>query len=595
MSEKISNVEIFKYIKEIVPKLSDLNYKNIIELSPIYVDISSILIDLENNEYLIAILINYLNEVSEEDKINENIAMLYLNLSVPYIDNNEKKYEYFSKSFNIYEQLNETEITNYYYYFSVFFGQSRRFSDNNLYNKTVKLYSKYENKLPDFEKIHIQNNLKSAYSNSLSQISIKNYRLIKKQIEIDLKPQINVFLAKNGHGKTSILQAIAISVIPERAEDLPRNFENYISNGTKEIEITANWQNDFKRKVFINEVEYKTEEDFVPEKLFLGYGSNTFSKYNNVKDNDIEKIISGKEEKWFHTKSLFGDYDDNFYDPLEILDKLERYDFDERFSKEQKDEIKEIKELIIGKLNTLIDDFEIKKDITSYYFYSNQNEKLLTQQLSDGYKSSIFLLTDILIKIMTLRKKVIANYDFSDFLKPKKEEIKISEVYDKVSGIIVIDEFDRHLHPSWQKVFIGKLREILPNIQFILTTHSAIALAGLDRNQVNLIDFKDGELSIKKNEVDLWAWTYEDILSRFYNININFKYTTIELQADLDKLNKKKKKTEEDKAQILSIEDNLKRLKDSIKYDNETEELKSILQEKQKELDEMINELSVVA
>ena len=58
------------------------------------------------------------------------------------------------------------------------------------------------------------------------------------------------------------------------------------------------------------------------------------------------------------------------------------------------------------------------------------------------------------------------------------------------------------------------------------------------------------------------------------------------------KTKEKKKKTEEDEAQILSIQDNLERLKDSIKHENEVEELKSILQEKQKELDEMISELS---
>ena len=35
-----------------------------------------------------------------------------------------------------------------------------------------------------------------------------------------------------------------------------------------------------------------------------------------------------------------------------------------------------------------------------------------------------------------------------------------------------------HLHPKWQRVLIGKLRKLFPNVQFIFTTHSPTIIQG---------------------------------------------------------------------------------------------------------------------
>ncbi len=579
-------------MESIIPKFKDLNYENIIVFAPLYLSIFEVFIKLDEENKIKNKIDSYLKQIPKEDEINENIAILYFYLKDSDTNNVNYKKENFIKSFEIFELLKEEEITKWFFYLLINLTIGSRnlyINDNQLYINAIKLYSKHEKKLTNDEKHRLQKHLKYAYTFPLTQVEIKNYRLIKKSLTIDLLPDINIFLAKNGHGKTTILQALALSIIPERDSDSPRDFENYITNGETQSEITANWFNAIKRKVLINNSEKTGNANFIPERMFLGYGSNNFSKYNNVKDNDIEKIISGETKKWYYTKSLFGDFDDSFYDPLEILDKLEKYDFDSRFSTEQKAEITEIKELIIENLNDLIEDFEIKKDITTYYFYSNTGEKLLTKQLSDGYKSAIFLHTDILIKIMACRQKTIPKLAL---MPTEKQIISIKDTYKNASGIIAIDEFDRHLHPSWQQTYIEKLRKVLPKIQFVLSTHSPVALAGLDRNQVNIIELKNGEVSISRNKVDLWSWTYQEILSRFYKTNINFKYTTKELNEDLEKLQAKKDKTKKDEEKIISLKDNLKRLEDSIRYENEVEELKRTLQEKYKELDEIIEELN---
>lgn len=46
----------------------------------------------------------------------------------------------------------------------------------------------------------------------------------------------------------------------------------------------------------------------------------------------------------------------------------------------------------------------------------------------------------------------------------------------KLAGIVLLDEMDEHLHPRWQKTLVPTLRRLLPNMQFIATTHSPLAI-----------------------------------------------------------------------------------------------------------------------
>ncbi|MEK8018019.1 MAG: AAA family ATPase [Candidatus Parabeggiatoa sp.] len=42
--------------------------------------------------------------------------------------------------------------------------------------------------------------------------------------------------------------------------------------------------------------------------------------------------------------------------------------------------------------------------------------------------------------------------------------------------MVLIDEIDLHLHPSWQRAVVPHLMQIFPNCQFIMTTHSPLIL-----------------------------------------------------------------------------------------------------------------------
>jgi len=46
-------------------------------------------------------------------------------------------------------------------------------------------------------------------------------------------------------------------------------------------------------------------------------------------------------------------------------------------------------------------------------------------------------------------------------------------------GVVLIDEVDLHLHPEWQQQVIPTLARALPNLQFVLTSHSPLVVGTL--------------------------------------------------------------------------------------------------------------------
>jgi predicted ATP-binding protein involved in virulence len=81
-----------------------------------------------------------------------------------------------------------------------------------------------------------------------------------------------------------------------------------------------------------------------------------------------------------------------------------------------------------------------------------QGERLSVNQLSDGEKCMIALIGDL------ARRLAIAN--------PVRDNPLLG------SGVVLIDEIDLHLHPTWQRLVVPRLLEVFPNCQFIVSTHS---------------------------------------------------------------------------------------------------------------------------
>lgn len=64
----------------------------------------------------------------------------------------------------------------------------------------------------------------------------------------------------------------------------------------------------------------------------------------------------------------------------------------------------------------------------------------------------------------------------------------MGRVIQETDGIVLIDEIDMHLHPSWQRRIIRSLHETFPKVQFIFTTHSPTVLTGVPKENIKVLN-----------------------------------------------------------------------------------------------------------
>jgi predicted ATP-binding protein involved in virulence len=104
------------------------------------------------------------------------------------------------------------------------------------------------------------------------------------------------------------------------------------------------------------------------------------------------------------------------------------------------------------------------------YFDANLGEVILRfangdqqpfMNLSDGQRAMLAVVGDLAQKAATLNPHLGA------------------DVLKETEGVVMIDELDLHLHPTWQRHVIEDLRTTFPMIQFICTTHSPFLIQSL--------------------------------------------------------------------------------------------------------------------
>jgi predicted ATP-binding protein involved in virulence len=67
-----------------------------------------------------------------------------------------------------------------------------------------------------------------------------------------------------------------------------------------------------------------------------------------------------------------------------------------------------------------------------------------------------------------------------------------TKLLELVGGIVLIDEVDLHLHPSWQQqMIVGLLRQAFPQVQFIVTTHSPQVLSTVPPESIRVLRAAD--------------------------------------------------------------------------------------------------------
>lgn len=96
-------------------------------------------------------------------------------------------------------------------------------------------------------------------------------------------------------------------------------------------------------------------------------------------------------------------------------------------------------------------------------------KELRIEQLSDGYRTTLAMVMDIAARMAE------ANPDMPDPL--------------KTEGVVMIDEVDLHLHPGWQQTILLDLIRTFENVQFIVSTHSAQVISSVKPECLRVINW----------------------------------------------------------------------------------------------------------
>jgi hypothetical protein len=127
------------------------------------------------------------------------------------------------------------------------------------------------------------------------------------------------------------------------------------------------------------------------------------------------------------------------------------------------------------------------------YLFEKGGQLVPFPALSDGYRAFFGWLGDLLYHVcMTAPsgKKLVEN-----------------------RGVILIDEIDLHLHPSWQIEVLPRLSRELPHIQFIVTSHSPLVVGSLQWMNLLVLEPEPGESSrIVRKEIAVHGLDADQVL-----------------------------------------------------------------------------------
>ena len=143
--------------------------------------------------------------------------------------------------------------------------------------------------------------------------------------------------------------------------------------------------------------------------------------------------------------------------------------------------------------------------------------------------------------IYWLAYKMLHHYEFADGWKDEPT-------------ILLIDEIENHLHPTWQRRVIPALLEHFPDLQIFATTHSPFVVAGLRAGQVHLLDRDaNGVVTASTNEQDIIGWTTDEILRTFMGVGEPTDELTIRRTKRLRELRGKESLSDDEREELENL------------------------------------------
>ncbi|WP_437837468.1 AAA family ATPase [Sorangium sp. So ce1153] len=108
--------------------------------------------------------------------------------------------------------------------------------------------------------------------------------------------------------------------------------------------------------------------------------------------------------------------------------------------------------------------------------------------LSDGYRTTMGWILDMVARWVE---------------EAKRRNIRVdADFHEKMTGVVVVDEIDLHLHPRWQRDVISMVRGHFPRMSFVVTTHNPLTLLGAHSGEIYVLQ-RDAEGNVELLQRDL--------------------------------------------------------------------------------------------
>ena len=394
----------------------------------------------------------------------------------------------------------------------------------------------------------------------ISNLIVKNYKLFNDEFKItnfNVPDNINdgtgltTIVGENGCGKTTILDAIACSLLEYKAESFGISDMN---DSNKETEITIETNDAFNVKSvfpnssfdakgfkFIGKTREKSNQNkllslIMTDQLYISTNDEkpklgspdlrmkVTNSFGTKRFNELDVLYLDKN-RLYQTRA--GTYNDTRFD--RIMD-----DFNFQYYKNQDN---------VENLNTMLNE-KIKKEL------SNKNLENAINKFKEisGHSLKLDFIDNYLpFKKANLVVETPSNMQIDLASLGSGYEMMFSLIYSfymsKQSGkklIILIDEPELHLHPRLQEKFVDFILEISKESQVILTTHSPLLIKQLSYNEnvKNIVlkkekevkEFDERKLSyISSNETNYLAFDlpseeyhnelYESLMEKYSTSN----------------------------------------------------------------------------
>jgi predicted ATP-binding protein involved in virulence len=357
---------------------------------------------------------------------------------------------------------------------------------------------------------------------ALDRLTLKNFRCFA-EMSIEFESDLTVLVARNGAGKTSVLDAAAIALgtvfVRIKGTDLPPpSFENAdvrMSASSTGLTEESNFPVQIEASGFLDSVGStwtRSKESIGGKTLF----SNALAAVEFGQKFDWEG--SGKQRVLpvicqYGTGRLH--LEESVTNSKRRGSRLQAYERSLTGSSSYRQLcgwmlslVTDGQEELSGFLNTIyiaiasmLQPMGVDKvDFSTYTrnFRARVNGVWLSaDQLSDGTRNLLGLAADLSWRCVLLNESLGSN------------------AVTQTPGVVLIDEVDMHLHPGWQQSVLTDLTRTFPLIQFIVTTHSPQVVSSVDRRHLRVLD---GDRVVRP-EIETSGATSDRILQAIFGVD----------------------------------------------------------------------------